>query len=228
MTRVSSVDKLTARVREAVRELAEWHRGSRSGIEKHVATSALASAARTLSRDQFIARYAGLFLALPDNESESEIGFQTRVGSAIEAAPTASDADDDSGLEVLPLQKAAGNPYPDRISVGRARNCDIVLRHSSVSKLHAHFRVRAITDSAGAGFDLVDLDSHNGTKVNARVVPPHGAIAVQAGDTLHFGYVRVELMDAAYVYDLYHHRLAGYCAEIDASASALASGRNAR
>src|SRR5262245_48740931 len=42
---------------------------------------------------------------------------------------------------VYVVAKAPGNPYLDRISVGRARNCDIVVRDGSVSKLHAHMRI---------------------------------------------------------------------------------------
>ncbi len=44
------------------------------------------------------------------------------------------------GFEVRWIAKSEDSPYSDRFSVGRARNCDIVLRYASISKLHAHFR----------------------------------------------------------------------------------------
>ncbi|HTU58032.1 MAG TPA: hypothetical protein VMF89_06355, partial [Polyangiales bacterium] len=41
---------------------------------------------------------------------------------------------------ILPLRKGEGRPFPERISVGRATNCDVVIRDASISKLHGHFR----------------------------------------------------------------------------------------
>ncbi len=46
---------------------------------------------------------------------------------------------DSKRYRVFSMVKAARNPWVERISVGRARNNDIVLPHKSVSKLHAHF-----------------------------------------------------------------------------------------
>jgi hypothetical protein len=70
-----------------------------------------------------------------------------------------------SAAPMPPRLELAG--VPDRISLGRARNCDIVLRDPSVSKLHAHFRVKD-----DGKFDLVDRLSENGTEINgARLLP---------------------------------------------------------
>ena len=59
--------------------------------------------------------------------------------------------------------------------------CDIVLRHPSVSKLHAHFHI------GGGRLELVDLDSQNGTRVNGRTLAPNQAMQVSKGDILLFG-----------------------------------------
>src|SRR5688572_2339918 len=98
-------------------------------------TEALAERARKSSREEFVAKHAGLYLVLGEM-AEKPIGFETAVvsfntnGVKQLALP--------AEFEVLALKKAPGNPYPDRISVGRARNCDVVMRDPSVSKLHGH------------------------------------------------------------------------------------------
>ena len=99
--------------------------------------------------------------------------------------------------EVLGVAKAPGRPYPDRISVGRARNCDLVVRDPSVSKLHAHFRMRE-----NGKFDLVDLDSTAGTRINGIQLPPNKPEPVWPGDSVAFGNVGVWLLDAGALFDL--------------------------
>ncbi len=102
-------------------------------------------------------------------------------------------------FQVSEVRKRKGNPFPDRVSVGRARNCDVVLRYSYVSKLHAHF----ITTAAGgvadpsAEFSLVDQKSHNGSQVNGKTLEPGKPVAVVSGDELVLGSLRLRLMDAS-------------------------------
>jgi FHA domain len=154
---------------------------------------AFADLARRLNRDAFVARLPGVFLALREEAPDvSKIGFQTAV------VDFRSDKlkEEEDPWEILAIAKASGNPYPERISVGRARNCDVVMRDPSISKLHAHFRVRP------GGYDLVDLESHNGTRVNGAPLAPHSPHPVQIGDELQFGVIRAELVDAGRLYDL--------------------------
>jgi hypothetical protein len=72
----------------------------------------------------------------------------------------------------------------DRISVGRARNKDLVLRHASVSKFHGWFQI----DPKG-GFDLTDAGSRNLTRVNGEPLPPREPKRVEPGDRIRFGTV---------------------------------------
>jgi predicted component of type VI protein secretion system len=101
-----------------------------------------------------------------------------------------------AGIEMVPVTKAEGSPYPERISIGRARNCDVVLRNPSISKLHAHFRV------GGAQMQLVDSGSQNGTRVNGLVLAPGTPVNVVPGDVVRFGSVTCRLVDAATLYDV--------------------------
>jgi hypothetical protein len=90
---------------------------------------------------------------------------------------------------VVPLRKrfTAEALNPNRISVGRAPQKDIVLRHQSVSKFHAWFEL----DEAGTFF-VTDAGSKNATWLNGMpIVSP--TAAVRAGDTLRFGTVDATL-----------------------------------
>jgi hypothetical protein len=146
---------------------------------------ALTQLAQSISRENFIGRVPGWMLAVAMEGEELPMGFETYVVDAPSARRSVRVA------EVLPIAKAKGNPYPDRVSVGRARNCDVVLRDPSVSKLHAHFHARTSTE-----FDLVDLGSQNGTRVNARKLLPHAPEPVTIGDLLYFGRVSARIVDA--------------------------------
>lgn len=155
-------------------------------------TDTLAELAQSTTRDEFVAKVPPFFLVIDQPLESDEVGFSTQV---VDPISTRRGYKPPKNLEVLSVAKAAGNPYPDRVSVGRARNCDIVMRDPSVSKLHAHFRI-------GLRLELVDIDSQNGTRVNGRALPPHQPQPVSNGDTLLFGSVAAKLVDAAGLYDL--------------------------
>jgi hypothetical protein len=159
-----------------------------------VDTDTLAELAQSSTRDEFVGKQPHQFLVLEQALPEQDVGFATQVVDPVSLKR--STVRRPQNLEVLPVVKAPGNPYPDRVSVGRARNCDIVMRDPSVSKLHAHFRV-------GAGkLELVDIDSQNGTRINGRALAPHQPAQVSNGDTVLFGSVACKLVDAAALYDL--------------------------
>lgn len=83
--------------------------------------------------------------------------------------------------QVIPLAKSGNNQYTARITVGRARNNDIVIRASKISKLHAMF----VPDEAGH-YSLMDMGSMNGTEVNGRRLQPKESVLLKSGDHLVF------------------------------------------
>jgi hypothetical protein len=101
----------------------------------------------------------------------------------------------DHYLAPLRKRRIAGKPFLLRISVGRARNNDIVLRHESVSKFHAWFEC----DDDGC-FYLGDAKSTNGTLVSG-VTVTRDLLPVEDGDELRFGSVSTILVTAATLWD---------------------------
>jgi hypothetical protein len=99
-------------------------------------------------------------------------------------------------LLILPLCKADGHPFPERISVGRAMNCDVVIRDPSVSKLHGHFR-----DVGPSSAYFTDAKSSNGSRVDGAQLRPGEAVAIERQMLVSLGRVQLMLVCAADVYD---------------------------
>lgn len=105
----------------------------------------------------------------------------------------------ESNLElplILPLRKGEGRPFPERISVGRATNCDVVIRDASISKLHGHFR-----DVTAESAFFTDAKSSNGTRLDGTLVPPGVATEIRRNMLLSFGRVQLMFMSPSDVYD---------------------------
>jgi len=76
--------------------------------------------------------------------------------------------------------------YVDRVSVGRAMNKDIVLRHGSISKFHAWFQIDEVGEVS-----LTDAESKNGSKLNGEALSPRVPVMVSDGDRIRFGSIDV-------------------------------------
>jgi hypothetical protein len=68
---------------------------------------------------------------------------------------------------------------PRGATIGRSRDCDIVLEDSSVSRRHAELR------PGGSGWTIDDLDSTNGVRVNGLTV--HARHELRTGDRIEVG-----------------------------------------
>ena len=158
---------------------------------------------RALPRETFAKSVQGSFLAVVDwGEDEPPSSFETvdvssLPKSGLEATP---------GVEIHEIAKSKSSPYRDRISVGRAPNCDVVLRYASVSKLHGYFH-----EGPGGQLEFVDVGSQLGTRLNGKSLEPNKGAAVAVGDVLLIGRVTTRVADARAVWDLLkaEERLAG-------------------
>jgi hypothetical protein len=149
-----------------------------------------------------------------------QLGFETQVHdpSAVRALLAASakprpnqvqlvaKALSESVHFVLSLRKRPNSDQilHDRISVGRALNKDIVLRDSSVSKLHAWFELHD-----GLDFSLTDAGSKNRTYVNGEPLVARQPFPLSPGDTIRFGTVATLLCEADALWSAIHERATG-------------------
>jgi hypothetical protein len=99
---------------------------------------------------------------------------------------------------VVPLRKrfTAGARVSERLSIGRSRDNDIVLRHPSISKCHAGVEC----DLDGTLY-LSDAHSKNSTRVNGVIIDPSALIALRPGDEIRFGLVVSTLCPAHVFWD---------------------------
>ena len=150
---------------------------------------------RQLTKSAFVLRHPGyMFLKSPFSRPQSgPIEYETSTFRADDPAIELSTL---PAWGVAPIVKRDGNPFPDRISVGRAVNCDVVLRLSFVSKLHAHLLLEDGQIKA-----LVDNRSRNGTKINGVPLISGKSMPVTGDDRVSFGDLDLTLVTGAQLYD---------------------------
>jgi FHA domain len=162
-----------------------------------VDTAELTLLTRTLTKDEFLAHFPHLFLLLERADDSGRLQFHTEIVDAKKGLPSRP-----SGTNLVPLVKAPGSPYSERISIGRARNCDVVLRDPSVSKLHAHVRREADGSSS-----LVDLGSQNGTLLDGVKVAPSQPVPIKPGSFVTLGRMTGRILDAAMLHRLLSNQI---------------------
>lgn len=126
---------------------------------------------------------------MPDSPRDTEIDYATRTFDMnFDPMPNI--------VQLVPIKKNPENPFPDRLTIGRATNCDVVIRFAFISKVHAHLFVQ------GDKLTLRDNKAANGTFHNHKKLDPGGSRSVKLGDTLGFGALELELVDAGRLYQL--------------------------
>jgi len=128
--------------------------------------------ARDLPREEFLARCKRPVLLLGSFDDDDS-GFQTLEGGRA----------DETSLQVIEVfKRSASNAFTSMITIGRARNNDVVVPHRSVSKFHAY-----LVEEGGAR-RIVDAESTYGTRVRGDRLRPHQEKApIASGDRLHLG-----------------------------------------
>lgn len=106
-------------------------------------------------------------------------------------------------MQIAAIQKKPGNAEHWVFSIGRAATCDVVLRFPIVSQLHAH-----LTVDASGKIAIIDAGSANSTRCNGKRLLPNQVEALQIGDALSFGPLKLELCDAERLHRLLSSPLA--------------------
>ena len=123
-------------------------------------------------------------------QSEPDIDYATRTLS-LNFDPLPGES------QLVPVKKNPDNPFPDRLTIGRATNCDVVIRLAFVSKVHAHLFIQA-----GDKLTLRDNKASNYTFHNHRRMEPGSSRTIKLGDILSFGALDLELVDATRLYEI--------------------------
>ena len=149
------------------------------------------------SMDDFVKQHDGFFLlkrpaARPSTvKSKGPIAFVTSF-SRLDADPFATE------WRITPIRMRPENPYPDRITIGRAPNCDVVLRVHFVSKTHA-----ILLRQPDGSFLLQDSHATASTFLNGRrVLPSEAPREVAIGDEIALGALCFEFVDGARLYKI--------------------------
>jgi hypothetical protein len=115
---------------------------------------------------------------------QADHGHTMVYSSAARAQEALQDAR--SGRRGRAMLLAEGKRYavgPGGATIGRSRECDIVLADSNVSRRHAELR------PLGDGWSITDLGSTNGVRVNGRDLRPNEPQPLQSGDRVDVGTV---------------------------------------
>jgi hypothetical protein len=125
-----------------------------------------------LGREEFLAAAAPAALVRyrPDSGADDMSGVTTlSLDDDIEATmPSGRDwgmnPANEVDLEVYPLTKKPQASFPDRITIGRTGNNDVVIADSSVSRLHAYVR------RDGGAWVVADAGSKNGSWLRGQIL----------------------------------------------------------
>jgi len=88
------------------------------------------------------------------------------------------------------LAKTERNVFDSRITIGRAKNNDVVLRVRKISKLHASL---ALDRDGNAS--VTDMGSRNGTAVNGTWLDRRSPTALKSGDLLNLWRFEFQYLD---------------------------------
>ena len=168
--------------------------------------------ARRTAREKFQQGHPGFFLMgnAPRESSDAEIGFMTGVHS-IEAVRAEHErimregpAAMKPGPFLVAVRKKKSNEWMRWVSLGRAPNNDVVLRHSSISKLHARIHLESSSKLTveTQEYWMIDAGSAQGTSVNGRMLSTSNPLRLKSGDRIRFGAIDCQFLDSGMLYDL--------------------------
>jgi hypothetical protein len=116
--------------------------------------------------------------------------FRTSAGKAVALPPMLDGSGFSRESMLWPLRKMPGSPPPkDWIIVGRASSNDVVVVHSTVSKVHGRVQLQ----SPGKAI-YVDAGSSNGSSVGLSKLPAESPHPIHDGEILSLGNVALTFM----------------------------------
>jgi hypothetical protein len=146
-----------------------------------------------LGREAFLAAAAPAVLVRFRHDAADPISVGSTTASLDDSVPNQNedtlpfgkDMPMEVDLEIFPLAKKPGASFPDRITIGRTSNNDVVIADPSVSRLHAYIK------RSGEAWSVTDAGSKNGSWLRGITLEPRKESALPASAVLRFGEVDV-------------------------------------
>lgn len=137
--------------------------------------------------DQFVTKYYHGFLVIEQLPVQDAIEMlirtiptQSGIGPTIKLPPNLMPRlREDFG--VVQIIKSNRNSFGDKITLGRAKNNDIVIRSDRISKVHC-----ALTPIGKGHYEIQDMKSRNGTFLNGNKLEPNKPTKLNSGDQIGF------------------------------------------
>jgi hypothetical protein len=154
--------------------------------------AALLHEARQLSDEDFGARYGDFFFmrgAGPSSLRRPRVFQETSKGEASPGNAVREPHRRRAGADVLEFMIFTLRPHDPRsrrVTVGRTGNNDLAIPDLSVSKFHA-----VLTRDDSGGFQLKDVGSRTGTRVNDELLPVDRWRSLRGGEEVAFGDVQM-------------------------------------
>jgi hypothetical protein len=158
------------------------------GREEFLASAAPAALVRYRKEGDELPSYSGMRTLTMDEDSEQDVRGEYITE---ETMPFGKDLPQEVELEVYPLAKKSGASFPDRITIGRTSNNDVVIADTSVSRLHAYIK------RSGTGWLVADAGSKNGSYLNGVRMEPRKEQPLPSRIELRIGDVDVTFYVAA-------------------------------
>lgn len=137
--------------------------------------------------DAFLVHEAPIHTLRPVARTKATVAIDTVAEQQDSTAPIIR-----LNFAVFPVRRTGRSPFPNFISIGRAKSNDVIIEDESVSKFHAFFR-----STEKGEFVLQDGGSKNGTLVDEEEVPDKnkgGPVIVESGMRVRFGNVEMTFL----------------------------------
>jgi len=157
----------------------------------------------TLGRDEFLASAAPAVLVRYRSPERDLTVTGTKIrtsdqdlGETMDEAPAGGRSSaEPTEMELYPLAKKPGASFPDRITIGRTPNNDVVITEPSVSRLHAYVR-------EANGWVVADAGSKNGSWLGTDELEPRREVALAPGAVIRFGDVELRFYRSSDLFEL--------------------------
>jgi hypothetical protein len=155
------------------------------GREEFLASAAPAALVR-YRKDDLDPAASGAATMTLDEDEPPRADYPTE-----ETLPFGKDLPLEVDLQVYPLAKKPGASFPDRITIGRTSNNDVVIADTSISRFHAYIR------RDGPQWVVADAGSKNGSWLRGGVLEPRKERPLPSRAILRLGDVDLTFYSAA-------------------------------